>query len=292
MNTVEPDPQTICMICALDSVRSLPGDEAFRIKGFAILRCQRCGLLWTRAARTFDPDSLYTQEYFQGGVSDGYFDYLGSERFLTKEYRARLSLIRARLPVGRLLEIGCATGAFLQEAQRYYSVQGIDVSGFAVEAARKKGLDVSCGHLETTETLRPPYDAIVMFDTIEHLKDPLSTLQRAREHLRPGGFIFISTGDVESLTARLLRGKWRLLTPPQHLWFFSARNLSLLLDRLGFRVLSLHHPWRLVPLTLIWYQLWRGSARPLPALLDRIVLPVNLCDVMMIVATTPKDSRG
>jgi hypothetical protein len=81
-----------------------------------------------------------------------------------------------------------------------------------------------------------------MFDTIEHLKDPLSTLQRVRENLRPGGFTFISTGDVQSLTARLLRAKWRLLTPPQHLWFFSARSLPLLLDRLGFRVVSLQYP--------------------------------------------------
>jgi SAM-dependent methyltransferase len=144
------------MICALNGGPLLPGDEAFRIKDFSVLRCQRCGLLWTQIARNFDPDLLYTQPYFQGGVSDGYFDYLGSEAFLTEEYRARLSLIRARLPVGRLLEIGCATGAFLQEAQGYYAVQGIDVSHFAVEAVRKKGLDVFCGHLETSDAVRPP----------------------------------------------------------------------------------------------------------------------------------------
>ena len=281
-----------CMICALDGTRPLPAQEAFLIKGFAILRCPGCGLLWTRTAPDFDANLIYTEGYFQGETPDGYFDYLGSECFLTREYRARVSWIRDYLPQGRLFEIGCATGGFLQEAQRHYAVQGIDVSDFAVQAARQKGLDVSCGYFETMEALGPLYDAIVMFDTIEHVKDPLSTLRTVYANLRPGGFVFITTGDSQSLSARLLRSRWRLLTPPQHLWFFSVHNLSLLLERLGFCVLVSRHPWRFVPLTLMWYQLFRGRVRPLPRLLDSVVLPVNLYDIMLIVATKRDDSCG
>jgi SAM-dependent methyltransferase len=280
------------MICALDGTRPPPAHEAFLIKGFSILRCPCCGLLWTRTAPDFDANSIYTEGYFQGEISDGYFDYLGSECFLTREYRARVSWIHDYLPQGRLLEIGCATGGFLQEAQRYYSVQGIDVSDFAVQAARQKGLDVSCGLFEMIGTLRPLYDAIIMFDTIEHVKDPLSTLRTAHANLRPGGFVFITTGDSQSLSARLLRSRWRLLTPPQHLWFFNLHSLSLLLEHLGFCVLTSRHPWRFVPLTLMWYQLFRGRVRPPPRPLDRIVVPVNLYDIMLIVASKRDDSCG
>lgn len=281
---VARDAQSGCIICALDGTRPLPAAEAFRVKGFSILKCPRCGLLWTRAGPDFNPDSIYTEGYFQGKVPDGYLDYVGSERFLGREYRARVSLIRAYQPDGRLFEIGSASGGFLQEASRYYSVQGVDVSEFAVQVARRKGLDVLCGHFEALQALRPPYDAIVMFDTIEHLMDPVDTLRAVHRHLRPGGFLFISTGDSHSLCARFLGPRWRLMTPPQHLWFFGVRGISVMLQGLGFRVLSSHHPWRFVPLTLIWYQFFRGRARPLPRILQRIVIPVNLYDTMMIVA--------
>ena len=286
-----PDDANACRLCAIDGVSGQPAEEAYQVRGFRILRCPRCRLLWTQVGRDHDPDSVYTEAYFQGKIPDGYFDYIGSEAFLKQEYHARLSVIRAYQPQGHLLEVGCASGGFLQEARLYYQVQGIDVSEFAVRAARAKGLDVSCGHLETAGTLRPTYDVIVMFDTIEHLADPLSTLRAVHEHLRPSGSLFITTGDSRSILARLMRSRWRLMTPPQHLWFFDNRNIALMLERIGFAVVSSRHPWRLVPLTLIWYQLFRGKTRPLPRALARIVLPINLYDTMMIIAAKKEHSE-
>jgi hypothetical protein len=135
------DPQAIagqdeCVVCALCVPRPGLGEEAFHVNGFAILRCPRCKLLWTRVPPDYRPDSIYTQEHFQGGVSDGYYDYVGSEAFLAREYSARLAGIRTYQPRGRLFEIGCASGGFLQQARRYYSVYGVDVSDFAVRVAR------------------------------------------------------------------------------------------------------------------------------------------------------------
>src|SRR5215471_18201135 len=83
---------------------------AFVSKGFAILRCPQCNLMWSDVPPDFDSEQIYTQEYFQGGVPDGYFDYLGSESLLTAEYSNRLQLIRRYKPSGRLLELGCAPG--------------------------------------------------------------------------------------------------------------------------------------------------------------------------------------
>lgn len=259
--------------------------EVYAVKGWPILRCERCGLRWTDA-RGLDAASIYTEAYFQGGVPDGYFDYLGSERLLRDEYEARLALIQRYRRGGRLLEVGCATGGFLQIARRAFEVRGLDVSAFAANEARRKGLDVSCGTLLDSATLDldPPCDVIALFDTIEHLPEPAATLERARARLSPGGTLVLSTGDAESPLARVTGKRWRLMTPPQHLWFFGKKSLTTLLSRLGFEVLAVEYPWRKVPISLAWYQLFRGAVGSLPDALGRLVLPVNLFDTMTLIA--------
>jgi hypothetical protein len=103
--------------------------------------------------------------------------------------------------------------------------------------------------------------------------------------MRPGGRIVLTTGDFGALTARLMGSRWRLMTPPQHLWFFTTRALTLQLEAAGFEVESVIHPGKRVPLSLIAYQLgrmlgmkggWRMNTNG--------ALPVNLFDAMRVVA--------
>jgi SAM-dependent methyltransferase len=193
--------------------------------------------------------------------------------------------VRSYRAYGKLLDIGCATGVFLQEGQKTFSVQGIDISPFAVEVAKSKGLDVECCDLENSTNISPPYDVISLFDTIEHLQHPANTLRKVSSLMENEGMLFITTGDTGSLFARISGKNWRLLTPPQHLWFFNRRNLSQLLDRAGFRVLRIFAAWRKVPVSLMWYQFFRGKVRPLAGILGKRVLPINLFDNMTVIAT-------
>ncbi len=281
---MRPEP-TPCEACGARAV----APAVFTVKGYPIRRCPACGLLFTEAAG-FDASRIYTEDYFQGGAPDGYFDYLGSEALLSAEYEARLETIARHCASGRLLEVGCATGGFLAFARRTFAVQGLDVSAFAVEEARRKGLEVFQGGVldaPAEEGLSPPYDAVAMFDTIEHLPAPYAALERVLSLLRRGGVVVLSTGDVSSPLARLSGRRWRLMTPPQHLWFFSQASLRALLERVGFEVVSVAYAWRWVPVSLIWYQLFRGAVRPLPERVGQVLLPVNLFDTMTVVARRP-----
>jgi SAM-dependent methyltransferase len=273
-----------CPICSASGRGLEPAERVFTVKGFSIARCPGCKLLWTDTSPGFDTNSIYSEEYFQGGVPDGYSDYLGSEKLLAREFDARLEFVRSFQSGGKLFEIGCATGGFLRQAKEYFEAKGTDVSEFAIQAAREKGLDVRCGEFEASQVDAASYDVFVLFDTIEHLPDPIDTLRKVSECLRPGGVVFLTTGDSASLTARVCGSRWRLMTPPQHLWFFSRQSLTELLSDLGFEVLRVSYPWRLVPLQLIWYQLFRGGAKPLPKWFDSLAIPANLFDSMMVVA--------
>ena len=128
-------------------------------------------------------------------------------------------------------------------------------------------------------------DVIVLFDVIEHLPDPRETLALCHRHLNPGGIIVITTGDFGSMVAKLAGVRWRLMTPPQHLWYFTRESMARLGQSLGLRLDSFGHPWKVVPMSLIMFQIGRMlGIRPAGAsATSRLGLPVNLFDAMRVV---------
>jgi SAM-dependent methyltransferase len=267
----------------------------FRSNGCDILQCPSCGLGRAQVS-VFDPAAYYTDDYFAGGHADGYSDYLGAEPVLRREFARSLDFIRRFRPAGKLLELGCAYGFFLQEAARYYEVAGIELAADAAAHCRRAGLNVLHGAADAANLRQVgQVDVIVMLDVIEHLLEPRETLALCRQQLNPGGIIVITTGDFASMAARLAGARWRLMTPPQHLWFFTRESMRRLAAGLGLVVEHLDHPWKIVPLSLIAFQLRRmlglgiGGADGAGGMTtaSRIGVPVNLFDAMRIVLRNP-----
>jgi SAM-dependent methyltransferase len=264
-------------------------------RGYPILACSNCGAGQTQVGTRFDPSGSYGQAYFEGEQPDGYASYAGSEPVLRAEFRKVLAELRRWVPRGgRILEVGCAYGFFLIEAARYYQCVGIDVSEQAVAFARGRGADARCGALDdrfARDSGR--FDGIVMLDVIEHLPDPAAVLRRAHGLLNAGGHLLMTTGDWESPLARLTGRHWRLMTPPQHLFFFSRRSLTKLLENVGFQVVHVQRPWKLVPLGLALYQMTRrfGLRAFKIHFLNRLGFPVNLFDVIQLVAQKAPSPR-
>ena len=274
-----------CVVCGQETKHEV----VYEKWGYPILRCTCCALGSTRIPANFDPASIYSRDYFQGGRKDGYSDYLGSESAIRKEFRRVLRKVRKvgkAGPQGKLLEVGCAYGFFLMEAQHYFDVCGIEVSDDAAEYCRRAGLAVETTLDGQFVQKHGPFDSVVMLDVIEHLPSPDQTLALLHSGLRAGGSIMISTGDWGSVMARVMKGRWRLMTPPQHLYFFSQYNLVALLRRLGFRTVHTSHPWKSVPLGLAAYQLGNRLGWRIPGLesMVSVAVPVNLFDTMHIVA--------
>jgi SAM-dependent methyltransferase len=128
-------------------------------------------------------------------------------------------------------------------------------------------------------------DIIVLLDVIEHLPDPHDALALCAAHLRPGGIILLTTGDFGSLAARATGAHWRLMTPPQHLWFFTRESMRQLAGSAGLRIEHFDHPWKNVPFSLIAFQIGRMFGRKigLGATGGRLGIPVNLYDAMRVV---------
>jgi SAM-dependent methyltransferase len=252
--------------------------------GCEILQCADCGLGRAQASG-FDPGSYYTGDYFSGGHADGYADYRGAESVLRREFAHTVDFIRKYRDGGKLLDVGCAYGFFLQEAKRRYEVAGIELAEDAAAHARASGLRVLSGVAdESTLGTLGMMDVIVLLDVIEHLPDPHATLELCARHLNPGGIIVITTGDFGSLYARVAGPRWRLMTPPQHLWYFTRAGIERMGRSLGLRMEAFDHPWKIVPLSLIMFQIGRMlGTRSAGAAASRMGLPVNLFDAMRVV---------
>jgi SAM-dependent methyltransferase len=255
------------------------------VNGFDIVQCT-CGLARTVLPDGFDIASIYTEDYFQGGHRDGYADYEGSGEELRHEFKRILQALQRHVKSGKLVELGCAYGYFLDEAASAFEVTGIEISDHAREVCHRKGLVVEREATSELLATRGPFDAAVMLDVLEHMQEPGEILDTLHAAMRPGGQLLLTTGDYGSMLARAMGKRWRLMTPPQHLWFFSPRTVTALLERHGFRVHGVDHPWKLVPLALVAYQATRyvGGQELVRKFVPRGSLPINLFDAMRVVA--------
>jgi 2-polyprenyl-3-methyl-5-hydroxy-6-metoxy-1,4-benzoquinol methylase len=173
-------------------------------------------------------------EYGAGGL---YRDYVDARDMKLAHFSERLRLMRPHVTPGRLLDVGCACGYFLEVAERDgFDVRGVESSQNAIAAAspqiRPKITHASLDVVAAEED--GGYDAITAFDVLEHLERPLEFLAQARRILRPGGHLAISTPDADHWLRPLMGARWPMLQPMQHLTIFSRKSLRLALDTTGF----------------------------------------------------------
>jgi len=276
-------------------------DLAWVKDGFEILRCRSCGLLFRadlpspeELPTLYDGAYFRSEEHSEGG--QGYADYVAEEELHRLNARRRLSLLEGSLRPGRLLDVGCAAGFFLDEArQRGWSVTGVEVSAeMASWASEQVGIDdVIRGLFTAHEWPEAAFDCVTMWDYIEHTIDPVFELRLAQRILRPGGFLALSTGDAGSLAARASGRRWHLLTPRHHNYFFTRGSLSLALERAGFTVLAVRHLGARYSMRYLVHKLrtfsdlraLRRLERGLSASrLGSAAVPLNLRDIVMVVA--------
>jgi SAM-dependent methyltransferase len=216
-----------------------PFPVVYRHPDGTLVRCPGCGLVFQ------DPppgpallaDAYYGDEEFARRL-DGEWRPAALER-------ARGLMRRLGLPAGgRVLDVGCAAGAFLEVAAAAgWEATGVELGAPLVRAARRRGLDVREGPLTAAGLAGERFDLITFWDVLEHLPDPREELRLARELLAPGGVVAASFPNVEGwyprTTLRLLAsrtGVWEHPELPLHLYELAPDSARRLFDRCGFAV--------------------------------------------------------
>ncbi len=222
------DAPSECLVCASSSV-----SEYFQKQGKRFWRCDSCCFvfvhdIYPEFAETFD------EEDYSGIVA-------GRTGLKPKHKRELERVVKSLEPhrkTGRILEIGCGEGHFLGEASRAgWEVKGLEiVPGVAAVARELYGLDVVESTL-TDANLEPgSFDVVYSNEVIEHVVDPVELMLQARRVLRPGGIAIVRTGNAQSWSARIRRGKWwyYYFCGHGHIRFFGPNSAAALAKTCGY----------------------------------------------------------
>jgi SAM-dependent methyltransferase len=234
----------LCPACASSAVEPRwpgarwPGNDA---AGFQVLSCAACRVAFTSPRLSAEQIAPYYAENYYGACNQRFHPWL--EAIVRRFRQRRAAKIASFVKPGRALDIGCGRGWTLADLrERGWNVQGVEFSPEAARFAREElKLAVSTSGFDGSNYRAAEFDAVVLWHVLEHLPDAMPALAEVARIMRPGGVLALSVPNLASWQARLSRYAWFHLDLPRHYWHFSAGPLVENLERLGFRVVEVHH---------------------------------------------------
>ncbi|MDD5383257.1 MAG: class I SAM-dependent methyltransferase [Gallionella sp.] len=205
----------------------------------ALLRCSACGQLISQCT-----EAHYWQSMQEFDDSQGTLPKAGSEGGRLRRSKKFLDQITALLGQPpekiRLLDVGCSSGAFLHAAVKLgFRAEGVEPAPKAAATAQAAGLKVYQGLLQEAGYADGQFDAITLFEVIEHLQQPQELMQECRRILRPGGILLIGTGNAGSWSMAAMGARWEYLHIAKHgghVSFFNLGSIASLAQHSGFSV--------------------------------------------------------
>ncbi|MCA9917146.1 MAG: class I SAM-dependent methyltransferase [Anaerolineales bacterium] len=204
---------------------------------FAMHECAECGAIYQFPRPT--PQKMadfYPSEYQQ------YTKGLAEDKWLTRlsrryGLRKRAQVITNQVSTGKVLDVGCATGDFLSVMRTFegWDVFGIEPSHSPLKYAREKvGLSVVEGILNVAPFAENSFDAITMWDVLEHVYNPPEVLADVARLLKPGGVFVVNHPNVDSIDRKVFKDMWLGYELPRHLYLFPGELLKGMMAELGF----------------------------------------------------------
>lgn len=202
-----------------------------------LLRCPDCGQLVSQVS---------TERYWE---TMRQFDRTDFNQPAGRELKRRFTVARRRLATiarflnqnpreVRLLDVGCSRGQFIAAAGGLgFNAEGVEPAPQVAAAARAAGLKVHQGLLEDQRFAASSFDAVTLFEVIEHLKEPRPLLAECRRILSPGGVLVLSTGNTASWTAAAMGARWdyfHIARDAGHVCFYNPASVARLAANCGF----------------------------------------------------------
>jgi 2-polyprenyl-3-methyl-5-hydroxy-6-metoxy-1,4-benzoquinol methylase len=215
-----------CPLCGEKSIAPLQGYEAHQL-----YRCPACDFVFCRRKpSTNDLKSHYSAYPRAQPISS----------ITMKRYDELLSRFEKFRHTNNLIDVGCGDGHFLLAAKkRNWNVFGTEFSEEAVNNCCSKGIHMTTSPLDPNQYQNLSFDVITSFEVIEHLNTPLQEVDAYKKILRPGGVVYITTPNFNSISRNILKSKWNVIEYPEHLSYFTRGSLRRLFSKDSFKLLAM-----------------------------------------------------
>jgi len=233
-----------CNLCGKDDWKLLykAGDKIWLIGGdFNLVRCNYCGLVYVNPRPTaqeikqFYPDRYFSRVFGTIKFTDE------TRRNMERVFENRYAPFSRYKKIGKILEIGCGDGHFLRFLKdKGWQVFGVEPSTFAAKyAGDVLGLNIFTGSIDDFAYTDKSFDVICMFEVLEHLHDPYSSLVKLKSLLKDDGILVITVPNFSSFLRIFFGKSWHIIDLPRHLYHFTGRTIGDLLKKGGYKSLKL-----------------------------------------------------
>lgn len=190
-----------------------------------LVQCRACGFHY--AERIPTDEELHRMYANYGTVRD-------LSPITAARYDELLTKFGAYRKNGRLLEVGCGGGLFLDRAREAgWETHGTEFDAAVVNEVQARGHSMHLGPLLGNAWPTGHFDVVVSIEVVEHLIRPMDDLKEMVRLLRPGGALYITTPSFNSISKWLAYGKWTIINYPEHISFFTPRTMHRALGSLG-----------------------------------------------------------
>lgn len=233
------EPNQVCRYCNSIEIKTYK-----KIGKYVINYCKKCHLLFTTGSVADVTNSVNKEWYSEGYVSR----YLKKSPDLKKRFAQKVLEIESIKNGGNLLDLGCGVGLFLEsmtEAARFmWKLYGVDINQRLVKEAKarlgQKASSLYLGSLTTLSLKKDSFDCVTCFDVLEHDTQLESTLKETKKILKPSGLLLIQSPNQFSVMAYLCGALWDWWAVPDHIFHFTPRSLSFILQKQGFQIRKLY----------------------------------------------------
>jgi SAM-dependent methyltransferase len=228
-----------CKICGADTNDVGRVYGRFSERYYELGRCSTCGYAFV-VEPWLDYANIYDEAYYAGQGADRLVDYSFELRQPDRtirlyEWQGIARIVKdlvGELTDRRWLDYGCGNGGLVRYLRE---TQAAETFGFEQGAIAERARALGIPMLDERELgeQEASFDIVSAIEVMEHTVDPVGELRKIRRLLRPGGLLFLTTGNARPYAERLQ--KWSYVTPEIHISLFEPRTLHHAMTEAGFR---------------------------------------------------------
>lgn len=252
----------ICPICDSQRLRGffVVTQEIGGGREMKLFSCEKCGIIFASDYR-LSRNGIYGEDYAPWSKKDKEEEKMISQAKKTAFRNQIEQLPRDVLrKKGKALDVGTGAGYLLEILKEFgFDVSGTEVSTYWKETVEKKFPNrVFLGELETANFENEFFDLVLLTDVLEHLSDPKKTLREVGRILKPGGYLFLTSPNSDSVTRKLLGKKW-FQYKYEHLFYFNRKSLNWLLCENNLRLVKFKNNWKKFSFNYYYYYFQKYS---------------------------------